>query len=60
MKEAKFLDQFKSKNPSEFNLKPQKDGGDVDALTGATISTRAFGEATQMAYDVYSENKPKN
>ncbi|MCB0458575.1 MAG: RnfABCDGE type electron transport complex subunit G [Flavobacteriaceae bacterium] len=60
MKEVKFLNQFKGKNPSQFNLKPKKDGGDVDALTGATISTRAFGEATQMAYDVYTETKPKN
>jgi electron transport complex protein RnfG len=60
MKETKFLDQFKGKNPSQFNLKPKKDGGHVDALTGATISTRAFGEATQMAYDVYTETKPKN
>lgn len=60
MKEPKFLDQFKGKNPAQFNLKPKKDGGDVDALTGATISTRAFGEATQMAYDVYVENQSKN
>lgn len=60
MKEPKFLDQFKGKNPSQFNLKPKKDGGEVDALTGATISTRAFGEATQMAYDVYQETKSKN
>ena len=60
MKEVKFLNQFKGKNPSQFNLKPKKDGGHVDALTGATISTRAFGEATQMAYDIYTETKPKN
>lgn len=62
MKEPKFLDQFKGKNPSHFTLKPKKDGGDVDALTGATISTRAFSEATQMAYDIMNEtkNEPKN
>lgn len=60
MKESKFLNQFKGKNPSQFNLKPVKDGGNVDALTGATISTRAFGEATQMAYDIYMENNSKN
>ncbi|MDC1227336.1 FMN-binding protein [Algibacter sp.] len=35
-----------------------KDGGDVDAIAGATISTRAFGEATQMAYDVFVETNP--
>ena len=61
MKNEKFMRQFRGKKPSEFNLKPKKDGGDVDALTGATISTRAFGEATQMAYDVFVEtNQSKN
>ncbi len=61
MKSDKFLRQFRGKKPSEFNLKPKKDGGDVDALTGATITTRAFGEATQMAYDVFVEtNQTKN
>ena len=61
MKGEKFMRQFRGKKPSEFNLKPKKDGGDVDALTGATISTRAFGEATQMAYDVFVEtNQSKN
>lgn len=56
MKEDKFLRQFRGKNPSTFNLKPKKDGGDVDALTGATISTRAFSEATQLAYDEFIKN----
>ena len=58
MKDEKFMRQFRGKNPSELNLKPTKDGGDVDALTGATISTRAFGEAAQMAYDVFVETNP--
>ncbi|SDW47795.1 electron transport complex protein RnfG [Lutibacter oricola] len=53
MKDDKFIEQFRGKNPSEFNLKPTKDLGEVDALTGATITTRAFGEATQMAYDIF-------
>lgn len=62
MKDEKFIRQFREKNPSSFNLKVKKDQGDVDALTGATITTRAFGEATQMAYDVFMENQkqPKN
>ena len=61
MKGDKFLRQFRGKKPAEFDLKPKKDGGDVDALTGATITTRAFGEATQMAYDVFVEtNQSKN
>ena len=61
MKGDKFLRQFRGKKPSEFNVMPKKDGGDVDALTGATITTRAFGEATQMAYEVFVEtNQSKN
>ena len=53
MKNESFLQQFRDKNPASFNLKVTKDGGEVDALTGATISTRAFTEATQMAHDIY-------
>lgn len=56
MKDEKFLAQFREKNPSAFNLKVTKDGGEVDALTGATITTRAFGEAVQMAYDEFVKN----
>jgi electron transport complex protein RnfG len=57
MKGEKFIRQFRGKKPSEFNLKPKKDGGDIDALAGATITSRAFGEATQLAYDVFIETK---
>ena len=60
MKDEKFIRQFREKNPSSFNLKVKKDQGDVDALTGATITTRAFGEATQMAYDVFIANQKQS
>jgi electron transport complex protein RnfG len=53
MKGEKFLRQFRGKDPSAFDLKAKKDGGEVDALAGATITTRAFGEATQQAYDTF-------
>ncbi len=53
IKDEKFIRQFQGKHPSEFDLKVKKDQGDVDALTGATITTRAFGEATQMAYEIF-------
>ncbi len=49
----KFKDQFKGKDPSKFKLKVKKDGGDVDAITAATISSRAFCDAVQRAYDAY-------
>ncbi len=54
IKDEKFIKQFRGKHPSTYVLKAKKDQGDVDALTGATITTRAFAEATQMAYDVFA------
>lgn len=56
MKDEKFLSQFRTKNPASFNLKVSKDGGEVDALTGATITSRAFGEAVQMAHNEFIKN----
>lgn len=44
-------DQFKNKNLTEYKLKVTKDGGDVDGITAATITSRAFCDATQRAYD---------
>jgi len=51
MKESGFKDQFNDKNPEEFQLKVKKDGGPVDAITAATISSRAFCDAVQRAYN---------
>ena len=51
MTESAFKDQFNNKNPSEFILKVKKDGGPVDAITAATISSRAFCDALQRAYN---------
>lgn len=51
MTEPKFRDQFNGKNPSGFTLKVKKDGGAVDAITAATISSRAFCDAVQRAYN---------
>ncbi len=59
IKDDKFIQQFRGKNPASFNLKVSKDGGEVDALTGATITTRAFSEATQMAYDEFIKINPQ-
>jgi len=50
MAEPSFKDQFNDKNPSDFILKVEKDGGPVDAITAATISSRAFCDAVQRAY----------
>jgi electron transport complex protein RnfG len=51
MTEHLFKDQFNEKNPAEFSMKVKKDGGQVDAITAATISSRAFCDAVQRAYN---------
>lgn len=50
MTEPSFKDQFAGKNPAEFTLKVKKDGGPVDAITAATISSRAFCDAVERGY----------
>src|SRR5574344_2097564 len=50
-------DKFKGKNPESFTLKVKKDGGDIDALTAATISSRAVAEAVSKAVDGFIANK---
>ena len=42
--------QFNGVNPDTFKLKVKKDGGDVDAITASTISSRAYCDAVQRAY----------
>ncbi|GHT71118.1 electron transport complex subunit G [Bacteroidia bacterium] len=42
------------KELKEGYLKVSKDGGDVDAITAATISSRAFLDAVNRAYAAYS------
>lgn len=59
MTESEFKDQFKDKNPSEFKLKVKKDGGHVDAITAATISSRAFCDAVQRAYNTLQKGGMK-
>lgn len=41
------------KNPGNMKLEVTKDGGDVDALTAATISSRAYVNAVTTAYAAY-------
>ena len=45
------------KNPGTSNFTVSKDGGDIDAITAATISSRAFLDAIQRAYDTFTDNK---
>ncbi|MBR2352721.1 MAG: RnfABCDGE type electron transport complex subunit G [Alistipes sp.] len=47
------LVSIQGKEASKINLTVKKDGGDVDALTAATISSRAYAEAVARAYAVF-------
>ncbi len=50
MKDDQLRNQFAEKNPAEFNIQVKKDGGDVDAITASTISSRAYCDAIDRAY----------
>jgi electron transport complex protein RnfG len=56
IKDEVFINQYIDKDLTLFNAKVKKDGGEIDGLTGATITTRAFSEATQMAHDEFIKN----
>lgn len=50
MKDDKFKVQFQNQDPNSFKLLVKKDGGNVDAITAATISSRAFCDALDRAH----------
>ncbi|MCM1137277.1 MAG: RnfABCDGE type electron transport complex subunit G [Muribaculum sp.] len=47
-------------NPASANLTVKKDGGDVDAITAATITSRAFLDALTRASAAYNQFKEQN
>jgi len=49
----KFPLQFAGKNPGTNNLSVRKDGGEIDAITAATITSRAFSNAVMNAWKAY-------
>lgn len=49
-----FSTQFEGKDPGSFRLRVRQDGGDVDAITATTISSRAYCEAVQRAWDGFT------
>ncbi len=59
IKNSTWNEQFKDKNPEDFKLSVTKDGGDVNAITAATISSRAYCDAMQRAYDAFSKHQSK-
>lgn len=52
-----FLGQFRGWNPAGKVLKVKKDGGDVDAITASTITSRAYSLALANAVEVYNAVK---
>jgi len=46
------VSQFKGINPEKKKISVKKDNGDIDAITAATISSRAFCEAVNRALAV--------
>ena len=51
--EPAFSEQFKGWNPTQKKLAVKKDGGDVDAITASTITSRAYSEGLALAVKVY-------
>lgn len=43
-------------NPGKANFTVSKDGGDIDAITASTITSRSFLRAVQQAYNTYMDN----
>lgn len=64
---AKMQDWFRvgdgnviGKNPGVNNMTVSKDGGEINAITAATISSRAFLDAINRAYKGYNQYKANN
>ena len=53
--DAKFMDQWKGFDPSIKKLSVKKDGGDVDAITASTITSRAYTLAVENALNTFKE-----
>lgn len=57
--EPAFIDQFEGRSLGEFEFMVTKDGGDVDAVTGATITSRAVCEAVKQGLEAFEEHQPE-
>ena len=52
--DEKFMSQWKGFDPSIKKLSVKKDGGDVDAITASTITSRAYTQAVENALNVFN------
>ncbi|MCC8035642.1 MAG: RnfABCDGE type electron transport complex subunit G [Rikenellaceae bacterium] len=46
---------FKGKSPAGLVMKVTRDGGDIDAITASTISSRAYTDAVERAFTAFRE-----
>lgn len=51
--DPKFPNQFIGLDPATANVTVTKDGGEIDAITASTISSRAFCDALMRGYKTY-------
>ena len=51
--EPSFSEQFKGFDPAAKKLSVKKDGGDVDAITASTITSRAYADGLALAVKVF-------
>ncbi len=50
---SKFSVQFEGADPATMKLSVRKDGGDIDAITASTITSRAYAKAVEQAYKTF-------
>lgn len=53
-------DWFRGRNPESFAISLKQDGGEIEAITASTITSRAFCEAVNRAYNTYMANRDEN
>lgn len=51
--------QVKGKDAATTNFTVSKDGGDIDAITASTITSRAFLKGICAAYEIYKQVAPQ-
>ena len=56
VKEKSFLSQFSGLS-KDANLMVKKDGGEIDAVSGATVSSRAVTQATNLTKALYNKHQ---
>ena len=52
-RKSDWSDQFIDLDPMGEEIKVRKDGGEIDGITAATISSRAYCDAINRAYNMY-------